>query len=116
MTPNGAVFNKLHAIEPNISKKSYIPRLSRKEDVVLTRLRIGHTRLTHSYLLQREEQPVCIGCNEPLTVKHIVVDCVDFLQTRNMFFRVNNLKQVFQDVPVDNIILFLKMIRLYNKI
>ena len=113
---NGAVFNKLHAIEPNISKKSYIPRLSRKEDVVLTRLRIGHTRLTHSYLLQREEQPVCIGCNEPLTVKHILVDCVDFLQTRNMFFRVNNLKQVFQDVPVDNIILFLKMIRLYNKI
>ena len=113
---NGAVFNKLHAIEPNIIKKSYIPRLSRKEDVVMTRLRMGHTRLTHSYLLQREEQPVCIGCNEPLTVKHILVDCVDFSQTRNMFFRVNNLKQVFQDVPVDNIMLFLKMIRLYNKI
>ena len=89
---NGAVFNKLHAIEPNISKKSYIPRLSRKEDVVLTRLRIGHTRLTHSYLLQREEQPVCIGCNEPLTVKHILVDCVDFLQTTRNGFKFSKSK------------------------
>ena len=112
---NGSVFNKLIAIESNIIKKRYIPRLSRKKDVVLTRLRIGHTRLTHSYLLQSEEQPVCIDCNEPLTVKYILGDCIDFSQTRNMFIRVNNLKQVFQDVPVDNIILFLKMIRLYNK-
>ena len=48
--PHGTVqfLTNLHAIEPNIIKKRYIPRLSRKEDVVLIRLRIGHTRLTHS--------------------------------------------------------------------
>ena len=33
-------------------------RKSRK-DVVLSRLRIGHTRITHSYLLKEEEQTIC---------------------------------------------------------
>ena len=32
-------------------------RSLRREEVVLTSLRIGHTRLTHSYLLKREDQP-----------------------------------------------------------
>jgi hypothetical protein len=36
---------------------------NRKEQVVLTRCRIGHSRLTHSYLLNNEERPECIPCN-----------------------------------------------------
>ena len=50
----------------------------RREEVVLTRLRIGHTRLTHSYVLEREDQPLCISCNEPSTVKHFLIDCFEF--------------------------------------
>ena len=44
-----------------------IYRSLRREALVLTHLRIliGHTRLTHSYLLKREDQPLCISCNEP---------------------------------------------------
>ena len=29
--------------------------------LVLARLRLGHTRVTHSFLLQGEEQPHCVG-------------------------------------------------------
>jgi len=32
----------------------------------LTRLRIGHTRLTHSYLLSGTDQPECSACHCPL--------------------------------------------------
>lgn len=113
---DGAIFNKLHNIKPNIYAKCMPPRLSRREDTVLTRLRIGHTRVTHSYLFTHEEQPICIGCNRPFTVQHILIDCIDFSTTRNMFFRVNNLRQLFEDVPVDNILSFLRLIRLYDKI
>ena len=50
------------------------------------------------------------------TVKHILIDCIDFLQTRNKYYRANDLPQLFQDVPVDNILLFLKEINIFYKI
>ena len=75
---------------------------------MLTRIRIGHTRLTHSYLLNREEEPFCIGCNQFITVEHILIDSVNFSQTRNLYFQVNGMTQLFKNIPVDNILSFLK--------
>ena len=43
--------NKLHAIRPTISCYKRKTCLSRHDLVLLNRLRIGHTRLTHFYLL-----------------------------------------------------------------
>ena len=62
------------------------------------------------------EQPFCIACNQHITVKHILIDCIDFLQDRNKYFQVRDLRQLFQDVPVDNILSFLKDTNLFNKI
>ena len=42
-------FNKLHAIKPVVGNNSSAIRNVRREDVVITRLRIGHTRFTHIY-------------------------------------------------------------------
>ena len=50
------VHNKLHAIKPIIGGQSLTYR-SRKEQVILDRLRIGHTRLTHSFLLKGDPPP-----------------------------------------------------------
>ena len=73
-----ATFNKLHAIKPVVGNNSSAIQNVRREDIVITRLRIGHTRFTHSYILNREEQPFCIACNQHITVKHILTDCIDF--------------------------------------
>ncbi|XP_060864378.1 uncharacterized protein LOC132940688 [Metopolophium dirhodum] len=35
------------------------PNINRKEDTVLNRLRSGHTRMTHGFLMAREEAPIC---------------------------------------------------------
>ena len=40
----------------------------------------------------------------------------DFAQVRNNCFRVDDMKQLFQDIQIDNIITFLKEINLFNKI
>ena len=88
----------------------------RKEEVVLARLRLGHTRVTHSYLLQGEEQPRCVGCDAPFTVRHILLECGDFAQVRNYCFHVLNMKQLFQNIPFDSIMTFLRQINLFNKI
>ncbi|MPC73411.1 hypothetical protein E2C01_067739 [Portunus trituberculatus] len=41
--------------------------------IVLARLRIGHTYLTQKYLLTRDPQPYCDDCLVPLTVRHLLV-------------------------------------------
>ena len=110
-----ATFNKLHEIKPVLGKNN-IYRSLRREEVVLTRLRIGHTRLTHSYLLKREDQPFCISCNEPFTVKHFLIDCIEFSHVRRQFFQTNDLRYLFENVPNDSILMFLKHINLFNKV
>ena len=50
----------------------------RQAEVVLAPLRIGHTKITHLYLLKREEQPYCFGCDAPFTVRHSLLECSDF--------------------------------------
>ena len=110
-----ATFNKLHEIKPVLGKNN-IYRSLRREEVVLTRQRIGHTRLTHSYLLKREDQPFCISCNEPFTVKHFLIDCIEFSHVRSQFFQTNDLRYLFENVPNDSILMFLKHINLFNKV
>ena len=82
-------------------------------NVILARLRIGHTRVTHSYLLQGEEQQQCVGRDVPFTVRHFLLECGDFAQVRNNCFHVDNMKQLFQDIRIDSIMTFLGQINLF---
>ena len=75
-----------------------------------------NTRVTHSYLLQGEEQPQCVGCDAPFTVRHFLLECGDFAQVRNNCFHVDNMKELFQDIHIDSIMTFLRQINLFNKI
>ena len=41
-------------------------------EVVLARFRLGHTRVTNSYLPLGEVQPQRVGCDAPSTVRHFI--------------------------------------------
>ena len=89
---------KLHGITALVinfltSNQLLVVRNIRREEVVLARLRLGHTRVTHSYLLQGEEQPQCVGCDAPFTVYHFLLECGDFAQVRNNCFHFDNMKE-----------------------
>ena len=64
--------NKLHSIKKSPIPWSSLNRPTRREEVVLTRLRIGHIRLTHSFLyLGLFAPPSCSYCGEEdLSVQH----------------------------------------------
>lgn len=51
--------NKVFAIQLKLRECKSVPRKSRKKELVLARVRIGHTRITHSYILNEEDQAVC---------------------------------------------------------
>ena len=88
----------------------------RQKEIVLARLRISHTRIRHSYLLKQEEQPYCFGCDKPFTVRHFLLEYSDFSHIRNIYFYVDTIKQLFNDLPIDNVFLFFKEINLFNKL
>jgi len=47
--------------------------LNKKQDIAITRIRIGHNFLTHYYLISKENQPMCDTCIKALTVKNILL-------------------------------------------
>ena len=90
------------------------PSLSRYDSVLINRLRIGHTRLTNSYLLKAENQPECQICHSPLTVKHILIDCICFSAARQRYLGVDTLVELFEKVESRNMVAFIKDANFYQ--
>lgn len=93
--------------------------MKRKDFTVLSRLRIGHTKLTHSYLFKTPHiLPQCEDCNVDLTIDHIVLDCNKFSSVRNKIFTDLNPHVVFSHSKYDteNLLSFIKEIGLYLEV
>lgn len=54
------------------------PQAKRREKLIINRIRIGHTRLTHGYLMTKEEKLMCTTCGTELSVKHIFTECLQY--------------------------------------
>lgn len=112
--------SKLKSIKLETSAWNSSYQLDRTFEVALARLRIGHTRITHSHILRKTTQPTCAMCKTPITVEHLLITCVDpkLLQSRHKHSLPRNLKEVLAD---DNHTLlklnqFLKETKLINQI
>ena len=66
----------------------------RHEEVILCRLRSDATMLTHMLpRIERRFPPICEECNELLTIEHVLVDCIMYIQERREiteYFRIKN--------------------------
>ena len=109
------VHNKLHSIQPTLGR-AHGYSLTKKEEVILARIRIGHTFLTHMYLLKGEDQPECVGCQHPLTVKHILLDCIDFSHIRSKYYNVSSMSELFDKIHPTLILNYLREAGLFNKL
>ena len=108
--------NKFLEIVPDL-KGWKVPSLqqTRKDEVIMCRSRLGHARLTHSYLLRNEDPSECIYYACRLTVKHILIECPDFELSRQKYFNCNSLPELFEKTPEANIMTYLKEIGLYSR-
>ena len=111
ISPISSIINS-NSINSNYPKA----QLTRQEQTLYNRLRIGHTYLTHSYLLKDEDPPICIPCNSVLTVEHILISCIDFDIIRQNFYTASNLKDLFHNIHPKRIISFVHAIGLTNKL
>ena len=88
-------------------KSSVMHSFSRREDVVITRLRLGHTFLTHSFLLNNDPIPFCQTCGVELSVEHILLFCSNFNHHRSKLAHVQSLTLFFRRNSSASIINFL---------
>ena len=79
--------NKLKNIGAEIEEKTFSTFQTRLEEIKFTRIRIGHTRLTHNFILNAEDPLICATCNVPITIIHIILVCPRYYAQRLRFFR-----------------------------
>ena len=108
--------NKLFQNQPTLGKWRPAFRASRREQVVISPLRIGHTRLTHAFILKQEPQPQYLTCQTTRTVKHTLIECRPFAVIRKRFFKVTSLTELFENIKIDDVLSFLRETGLYEKI
>ena len=107
------VNNDLHSVLPTLPYK-YSSCLPRREERVLARLHIGHTRITHSYRLDRIERPQCATCEVDLTIGHLIKDCREHEQLRAELFENKSPQEIFDSPHL--VIKFIRRINLFYKI
>ncbi|EZA53766.1 hypothetical protein X777_06662, partial [Ooceraea biroi] len=73
---------KLHIVRNSIFEKIPYNTTNRRDQVILTRLRIGHSRLTHSHLFTHNSPALCQHCNIRITIPHILAECPAYHQSR----------------------------------
>jgi ribonuclease HI len=112
---NNITFNKLQAIKSVIGETNLKGVTRRRDAVVLHRTRIGHTHLTHCFLLKGEDQPQCNSCNSALTVRHILLDCPHLQNARKKYFNVGSLSELFSHFSAFNILNFLQETGFYQR-
>ena len=73
----------LHTIKPILGEWATADRPTRREEVVLARLRMGCTLPTHMLpYIAKAFPPQCITCNVTLSVDHILLHCVRYREAR----------------------------------
>ena len=78
--------NKLKNIGTQIDHKSFSNFQNRLEEIKFTRMRLGHTKITHSFILKGEDPTLCTVCPIPISVVHILLECPRFCHERIKYF------------------------------
>lgn len=107
---------KLREIKPYITPWLTFTE-NRRHQIIITRLRLGHTRATHKYLLSRTPRPECVICEQPLTVKHFMVECPLYHTNRLACNISESLENTLNNSSnVKNLIKYLQIANFYHKI
>lgn len=107
---------KLRRIKP--STAAWKDRKDRKEQRILTRLRIGHTRMTHDWLMQKRDQNACQHCGTQLSVEHVLTECQEYETVRRNLDLEFNICEIlcFDKDREEKVLKFVKLAGIEDKI
>ena len=82
-------------------------QLTRAEELVITRLRIGHTKATKSHILFRGPPTACHHCGQILTIDHMLLECAVLQECCDEYYTVDSWNALFETIPEICIVEFL---------
>ena len=94
--------NKLHEIFPVLKQCVVCPQTNRKEETVIAQLHISILLVLIPFYWRVRKPPMCIGCDELLTIAHILLTCSDLIEIREGHFTAQSLRVVSGDSTWDN--------------
>ena len=103
-------------MEPVLGDQRLPGHLSRQEEIVLSCLHIGHTRITHPYRVNGADVPRCVSYDCDLPVEHILIECGNFAEVRQRYYDAEKLQQLFQEISATYVLNFLCEIGLFHRI
>ena len=111
---------KLREIKKGVKDWTSSHNKSRRIETVLARLRLGHTNITHVYLMQGQtEPPECDSCIVTITVKYLLLECRKYETIHNKYFRNPTIWDMLaksSDICIDKLVLYLKEANLCHQI
>ena len=75
----------LYPVKPTLGPPNKFQPLTRAEEVVITRLRIGHTKATKSHILSRGPPTGCHHCGQTLTIDHMLLESALLQESRDEY-------------------------------
>ncbi|XP_043257650.1 uncharacterized protein LOC122400322 [Colletes gigas] len=107
---------KIHDIIQNFYEPIPTCNLNRKEKSILSRLRSGHTKITHEHLIRKTDQPYCSHCpTETLTVDHILYQCRR-TEPQRQKYGIKPDTALIAQAHISDTLKFLKETNMYNQI
>ena len=104
-----AVYGRdLYFVKPTLGPPKKFQHLTRAEEVVITRLRIGHTKATKSHILSRGPPTTCQHCGQTLTIDHMLLECAVLQECRDEYYAADSLNTLFETIPETCIVEFLR--------
>ena len=98
----------LYLVKPTLGPPKKFQHLTRAEEVVITRFRIGHTKATKSHILSRGPPTGCHHCGETLTIDHMLLECALLQECRDEYYTVDSLNALFETIPETCLVEFLR--------
>ena len=88
---NSTTMSKIRRLNPEFKPWPINIELRRREEVIINRLRLGHTNITHCHLMDNstglQTPTLCPYCNSvPITVEHIFIGCQRLENLRLVYF------------------------------
>ena len=81
-----AVYGRdLYLVKPTFGQPKKFQCLTRAEEGVITRLRIGHTKATKSHILSQGPPTACHHCGQTLSIDHMLLECAMVQEYRILF-------------------------------
>ena len=98
----------LYLSKPTLGPPKKFKHLTRAEEVVITRLRIGHTKATKSHIMSRGPPTACQHCDQTLTIEHMLLECTVLQQIRDEYYTTDSLRTLFETISKTCIVEFLR--------